>query len=143
LSGILVFLLRGMMAICLFAFVGFVIYVVWKDLRQQATAASRVKIPNLNLEVEGRTELKRISVETPEAFIGRDPGCEVHLDESTLSARHARLSYHHKQWWLEDMHSTNGSFLNEQPVLNPTVLDDGDRITCGNVTLLVHVQQVP
>lgn len=131
------------MAICLFAFVGYVIYIVWKDLRQQAETSARVRIPNLLLEIEGKNDLNPISLETPEAFIGRDPGCEVFLDESTLSAMHARLSYHHKQWWFEDMNSTNGSFLNEQPVLNPTVVEDGDRITCGSVALLVHIQQAP
>ncbi len=142
-SGILVLLLRAVMAICLFAFVGFVIYIIWKDLRQLAAVAAGVMIPDLILEAEGQSEPYQFLVKTSEAIIGRDPSCDVFLDESTLSARHARLSFHHAQWWLEDLHSTNGSLLNDQPVLQPTVLDDGDRIKCGSISMIVHFKSTP
>ncbi len=139
-SGILVLILRVVMAVCLYAFLGFVIYIVWKDLRQHADVAARIRIPLLILQVEGESETPHYEIHSPEAFIGRDPGCEVFVEEGTLSARHARLSYHHKQWWLEDLHSTNGSRLNDQPVHQPAVFDSGDRISCGSVHFLIRVE---
>ena len=102
-SGILVLLLRVVMAVSLYAFLGLVIFLVWKDLRQQGTAAARQQIPPLTLQVQGEGSRREFIIRNAEAVIGRDPGCEVRLEDSTISARHARLRYHHKQWWLEDL----------------------------------------
>jgi len=38
----------------------------------------------------------------PDVLIGRDIACNCCLDDLTVSAQHARLSYHHGQWWVED-----------------------------------------
>jgi pSer/pThr/pTyr-binding forkhead associated (FHA) protein len=55
------------------------------------------------------------------------------LDDPTVSNTHARLSYHHGQWWLEDLRSTNGTFLNDEAVASPLVVTDGDVVRCGQV----------
>jgi hypothetical protein len=138
-SGILVLTLRVVMAVCLYCFLGFVIYLIWKDLRQKADVAAKVRVPLLTLQVDEAVETPVVQIHSPEAFIGRDPGCEVFVKEGTLSARHARLSYHHKQWWLEDLHSTNGTRLNDQPVHQPVVIDSGDKVSCGSVRFLIRV----
>jgi pSer/pThr/pTyr-binding forkhead associated (FHA) protein len=70
-----------------------------------------------------------------EVLIGRDPACEMILDDPTVSNRHARLSYHHGQWWLEDLQSTNGTFLNNEPIAAPLVVTSGDVVRCGQVEL--------
>jgi pSer/pThr/pTyr-binding forkhead associated (FHA) protein len=140
-SGILVLLLRVVMAVCLYAFLGLVIFLVWKDLRQQGAAAARQQIPPLSLQVQGEGSQREFIIRNAEAVIGRDPGCDVWLDDSTISARHARLRYHHKQWWLEDLNSTNGTMLNDQPVRQSAVLDSSDRITCGSFEL--RLQEAP
>jgi pSer/pThr/pTyr-binding forkhead associated (FHA) protein len=72
---------------------------------------------------------------TPEVMIGRDPACDVALDDPTVSNNHARLSYHHGQWWLEDLQSTNGTFLNGQAVSAAQVVTGGDVVRCGQVEL--------
>ena len=36
------------------------------------------------------------------------------------------LTYRQSQWWIEDLHSTNGTFLNQEAVLEPVVITDGD-----------------
>ena len=68
---------------------------------------------------------------TPEIIIGRDPSCELIVSDEMVSARHARLSYHNNQWWVEDLQSTNGTFLNDERVYTATVLIEGDELHCG------------
>jgi len=72
-----------------------------------------------------------------EVFIGRDPASECRLDDKTISARHARLAYHHGQWWVEDLQSRNGTSLNGVPVSTPVVLTSGDQLQCGACTFSV------
>jgi pSer/pThr/pTyr-binding forkhead associated (FHA) protein len=60
------------------------------------------------------------------------------MDEA-MSAHHARISYHHTQWWLEDLNSTNGTFLNRDQVSVPTVIISGDEIKCGNTLLTIRI----
>ena len=76
-----------------------------------------------------------------ELTIGRDPTCECSLDEPTISARHARLSYHHAQWWVEDLHSRNGSFLNDEPVRSKVVITSGDSLRCGSIVMIIDIEQ--
>jgi pSer/pThr/pTyr-binding forkhead associated (FHA) protein len=65
--------------------------------------------------------------------------CDIPLPDETVSARHARLTYHHGQWWLEDLGSTNGTHLNDELLSVPTVLTSGDEIRCGNSRLVVDL----
>jgi hypothetical protein len=139
-SGVLMLALRVIMAVCLYAFVGLVIYIVWKDLRQQSKLASRKNVPSLFLNKENAGKELTYSIQKSEGYIGRDPGCDIHFEDSTLSARHAKLSYHHNQWWAEDLNSTNGTWLNDHPLLQPSVIDTGDRLTCGKVDFTIKIK---
>jgi pSer/pThr/pTyr-binding forkhead associated (FHA) protein len=56
------------------------------------------------------------------------------LFRSYASSRHARLYHHGGQYWLEDLQSTNGTFLNDKPVDMPIVLAKGDLVRIGSVT---------
>jgi pSer/pThr/pTyr-binding forkhead associated (FHA) protein len=75
----------------------------------------------------------------PEITIGRDPACECPLDNETVSARHARLSYHHNQWWLEDLNSSNGIILNQVRLTLPTVVISEDEFTCGDASIIISL----
>ena len=67
--------------------------------------------------------------------IGRDPGCNVWLDHSGVSRRHARIriARETKPAVLEDLKSTNGTFIGFKQVTGPTALADGDVIKLGSV----------
>ncbi len=65
------------------------------------------------------------------ATLGRGD-VEIHLDDPFASARHARISREGHVVVIEDLGSTNGTYLNEQPLTGPQPLHDGDRIRIGD-----------
>ncbi|MEW5872433.1 MAG: FHA domain-containing protein [Chloroflexota bacterium] len=135
-SGLIFLILRMILAVLLYSFLGWALWILWQDLRQQGRISSTA-IPALALasQVEGERVVRKFT--GTEVLVGRDPACDLYLDERTVSTRHARLSYHHGQWWLEDMHSRNGTFLNEEALSTPVVLAAGDQIRFGQAAFQV------
>jgi hypothetical protein len=72
--------------------------------------------------------------------IGRLPDNTIVLDDSFVSAEHARLLWNGKGWVLEDLNSTNGTELNGHEVTGTTVVEPGDTIGLGRVVKLKLVQ---
>jgi predicted component of type VI protein secretion system len=137
-SGQLVLVLRVLLALALYLFLCLTLWMIWQDLKRAGFQAIRPKVPLLRLEVRTRsTEPFFRSYSQGEITVGRDPICEVCIDDETVSARHAKLSHHHGQWWIEDLHSTNGTSLNQSKLTTATVLMNGDEIRCGKATMIV------
>lgn len=67
--------------------------------------------------------------------IGRLPGNALILDDDYVSSEHALLAWREGRWWLSDVASTNGTFLNGQPVTRPVQVNWGDLIGVGGVRL--------
>lgn len=136
-SEIIVLILRITMAVVLYGFLGWAFYTLWRDLKTQSDAVQGHTYPALVIRREGDAESKSRRFAQPEITIGRDPSCDMPIANSTISAHHARLAYHHHQWWVEDQQSTNGTFLNQERIQTPTVIVSGDELRCGQVTLSV------
>jgi hypothetical protein len=64
--------------------------------------------------------------------VGRDPGCELVLDDPKVSKRHARLSWDGEGWLLEDLGSKNGTSLNGAPAAGQR-LAGADWVSFGGV----------
>jgi len=47
--------------------------------------------------------------------------------------------FHHGQWWLEDMNSTNGTQLNREKLGTAAVIITGDEFKCGNTSFSVRI----
>jgi len=69
-----------------------------------------------------------------EMVIGRSGNSDVVINDSFASTRHARVYEKDGQYWLEDLGSTNGTFLNGVQLKKPVVLADGDGLKVGGVT---------
>ena len=73
-----------------------------------------------------------------ELTVGRASGCQVALpDDSYASQLHARIFRKDGRLWLEDLGSTNGTFLNAKAVTSPVALRRGDRVQVGRTVLEV------
>jgi pSer/pThr/pTyr-binding forkhead associated (FHA) protein len=70
-----------------------------------------------------------------EASIGRAAGCQITVDDTYVSQIHARVFQHEGQWYVEDLGSTNGTWMNRQKVSGPMQLQRGDRLQVGNTVL--------
>jgi hypothetical protein len=71
-----------------------------------------------------------------EATIGRGGGCTISVPADTfVSQVHARLVDRDGSLWIEDLGSTNGTFLNGKQVSQPTKLRKGDRVQVGETVL--------
>jgi DNA-binding winged helix-turn-helix (wHTH) protein len=74
-----------------------------------------------------------------ETTIGRDPENSVWMDVNGISRRHARIRIQGEggdaRALVEDLRSTNGTFVEGRPVTEPTLLNDGDVLTIGESTM--------
>jgi pSer/pThr/pTyr-binding forkhead associated (FHA) protein len=139
-SGPIVLALRLILALALYAFLGWALWTIWLDLQRQGLETSGRRTPAIRLQVHaGAGPSRSHDLSQREILVGRDPACQLHLDDETISARHARLRYHHGHWWIEDLGSTNGTRLNGQLLTTPTVLTSGDEIGCGQILLSVEL----
>lgn len=67
--------------------------------------------------------------------IGRAAGCEITLDDTFISQVHARVSTGQSGVVVEDLGSTNGTYLNRKKVTAPVVVQSGDVIQVGSTVL--------
>jgi pSer/pThr/pTyr-binding forkhead associated (FHA) protein len=79
-------------------------------------------------------------LQQPTIVIGREPSCDIALQEHLVSRQHARLQQSPQGWMLTDLGSTNGTFVNERQISagEATPLKPGDRITIGNTILVLQ-----
>ena len=67
--------------------------------------------------------------------LGRSEAAEVTLEDSYVSAAHARLTARNGAWYVEDLGSTNGTLLNGSRVSRRRPVRPGDRLQLGRTTL--------
>ena len=139
-SGPVVLALRFLLAVSLYAFLGLAFVSLWRDINQQGALLASRKVPPISLTIaRGEPAPQARHFVQPEVTIGRDPACECPVDDEAISARHARLSFHHNQWWLEDLDSTNGTLLNQEKLAMPTVVMSDDEFKCGETCFVISL----
>jgi len=66
-----------------------------------------------------------------EITVGRAPGCGVHVEDAYTSNLHARVYRRDGTIWVEDLGSTNGTWVNAERISGPTRLGRGDLLQVG------------
>jgi hypothetical protein len=138
-SGIILLVIRILLAVTLYGFLGVVLYTLWKDVKRQGEILVRSQPVPITLAtlLEGPPLSKHYTC--AEIILGRDDACDFAINDQTVSSRHARLSYRQNQWWLEDLASTNGTLLNGESVSSPVVLTTGDELHLGQVGVKIEI----
>jgi two-component system, cell cycle response regulator len=86
------------------------------------------------LHPAGANPGRRHALTRAEHYVGRRSDLDLHIDVDSVSRRHARLVRHGEDWWVEDLGSTNGTFVNHDPVERHK-LEDGDIIRFGEAVV--------
>jgi ABC-type multidrug transport system ATPase subunit len=90
------------------------------------------------IQREGTTSPKEYELTRPEIIIGRDPNVDITIPSPAVSRRHARLTRDGEGYSLEDLGSSNGTFLNDQRLLDRRLLKTGDRVRFGQAVTLIY-----
>ena len=89
----------------------------------------------------GGQQAGRYSLDAGEHVLGREPGCNILLDDTEISRRHLRLTVSEQGVWAEDMGSSNGSFLGPDKLTKITELKLPSTVRLGDTTL--EISRIP
>jgi pSer/pThr/pTyr-binding forkhead associated (FHA) protein len=140
-----------------YAFLAILYIFVWRSVRaiyqelrpataRSASRAAPVSAPRSSPRKVRKAPRKAVVIEGDshrgtsfdlgdELVLGRGPKCQVVLDDSYVSQMHARLFAKGDVYMVEDLGSTNGTYLNRRKVTTPTELRRGDQVKIGKTVL--------
>ncbi len=72
--------------------------------------------------------------------IGRQQSCDIHIDNLGISRVHARIMRQGDGYIVEDLKSSNGTFVNAERIQAPRKLTNGDQITIGKYTIIYSAE---
>jgi len=132
---IALWILRLAFLALLYLFLAAVVRVLLRDLRaaarEPATVLGRLVVVASPGDPPVGTALPADAVTT----IGRDVNNTIVLDDPFVTGEHAVLTFRGRAWFVEDLQSTNGTFLNGEPVDGVAAAAFGDELTIGGVRL--------
>jgi len=148
-SDQLLFILRLCLLALLYLFFFRVLRAVWAEIKPPAAVgAAAPEVPSRKARRAARTvrRAELLVLEPPEQrgrtyplgdelTLGRAAGCHVVVDDTFVSQVHARVLARDGQYLVEDLGSTNGTYLNRKKVSGPMVMQRGDRLQVGNTVL--------
>ena len=105
-----------------------------RDRRAKAPSKRRGS-PTHVLVVEGSNAGQRAELEAAPILIGRGPDAAIRLDDDYVSTRHARIAAAGDQWFVEDLGSTNGTYIGTVRITQPTTLTLGTQVRIGKTIL--------
>ena len=105
----------------------------------KATKASRAErvpsLPSQLVVIDPPEQRGRAYPLGPEISVGRGSGCQVLVEDTFVSTVHARVFLGDGNYVVEDLGSTNGTYLNKRKVDGPMTMNRGDRLQVGNTVL--------
>ena len=91
--------------------------------------------PSHVLVVDGANHGERAELSEAPILIGRGPDAAIRLDDDYVSTRHARIAASGDQWFVEDLGSTNGTYIGSARITQPTTLQLGTQVRIGKTIL--------
>ena len=129
-----------------------VLRAVWSEISGPAVVSVAPKTGRRERRIAprgGRNQGTRLTVVEPAALrgrsydlgdeltVGRAAGCQVTLDDNYVSQIHARVFTKDGTLYVEDLGSTNGTYLNSRKVSGPLAMKSGDRLKIGSTVMEV------
>jgi pSer/pThr/pTyr-binding forkhead associated (FHA) protein len=98
----------------------------------------RTRLPSELVVIDERGKRGPVLPMTGTIQIGRAEACHLRLPDSYVSQFHAKVFARDGGWFVEDLGSTNGTFLNEHKVAEPAALSPGDHLRVGKTVIEVR-----
>lgn len=95
----------------------------------------RPQIPDSIVVTEGPLAGMTLPLRSSGVLIGRNPECTLVLDDDYASGRHAKISQNGEGWAVEDLASTNGTYLNDEKLTRPQSVDIGSQLRIGKTVI--------
>ncbi len=141
--GTTLFWLRVTLAVALYGFIGWLFALLWRSLdAERKRPVSNVTAARLVCLSDALPRKRTYSLR-PVTAIGRALNNDIVLHDPFASAHHALILWRDGRWWLEDLSSQNGTWLNEELVSSPTTLTFGDLIRIGKTELFFEADDTP
>lgn len=141
--AIILYLIRIASALLLLAFVGFIAWLVYREMRVTERSLTQDSKPQGNLRVvassDGELAANAVIPLQPVTSLGRAHGNTIILEDGFASGQHALIAYRNGRWWVEDLGSRNGTLLNDVTVIETAVLTTGDIIAIGGSEFRVEI----
>lgn len=105
-----------------------------KQPKQQKPAKRSRRVrgaPNKLLIIDGPNAGQSVPVGTEPILLGRGTDAAIRLDDDYVSTRHARFATNGEQWFVEDLGSTNGTYIGSQRVTSPVPVAIGTAVRLG------------
>ncbi len=85
------------------------------------------------------SEPRTLDIDKPEVVIGKHAECDVVLDGSRVSRRHARIAVENGGWQIEDLKSTNGTLVNGEALSAPRAIGESDQVQIAD--FVIHLER--
>jgi phosphoserine phosphatase RsbU/P len=93
------------------------------------------------LALQGPIPGQSLSLEGPAAVFGRHPGCDIVLESGSVSRQHARITNFEGNYYIEDLHSRNGTFVNGRLLTGRQLLKENDEIGICELSFTFHLAE--
>ena len=91
--------------------------------------------PTQVVVVDGATAGDAVPLDEAPILVGRGADAAIRLDDDYVSTRHARIARSGDQWFIEDLGSTNGTYIGSQRLTQATAIQLGTQVRVGKTTL--------
>jgi phosphoserine phosphatase RsbU/P len=90
------------------------------------------------LALQGPSPGQILPLDGPAAVLGRHPGCDIVLESGSVSRQHARITNIEGNFYIEDLHSRNGTFVNGRLLTGQQLLKENDEIGICELSFDFH-----
>ena len=134
---VVLFLGRILFLLCLYLFLMFVVLSLTRDLRSRSVSVEEEAPGELVIvdPADSGLQPNDAFLLRGETLLGRSNDNTIALPDSTVSSRHVRMTHGRDGWVVEDLGSTNGTFVNGQRVSSKAKVQYGDLVSLGGVSM--------
>ena len=96
----------------------------------------------LTVRVKGTEGYTRFNLGKDRTVVGRASACDLAVATTNISREHCLVVQREGEWWVEDLNSSNGTYVNKLKIAVPTKLSEKDVVKAGAARLTFHAGDV-